>query len=89
MNLRRKITLEEVADHLYLNSSYFSRLFKKETGETFVEYMTRMKMERAREMLSDTSAAVEEVALALGYDNRSYFVKLFKKYYGISPSRLI
>ncbi|GAA0136481.1 response regulator [Paenibacillus sp. YSY-4.3] len=89
MNLRRKITLEEVADHLYLNSSYFSRLFKKETGETFVEYMTRMKMEKAREMLSDTSAAVEEVALALGYDNRSYFVKLFKKYYGISPSRLI
>ncbi|WP_276203554.1 helix-turn-helix domain-containing protein [Paenibacillus fonticola] len=38
---------------------------------------------------ANTSATVEEVALALGYDNRSYFVKLFKKYYGVSPSRLI
>ncbi|RXZ84793.1 response regulator [Paenibacillaceae bacterium] len=89
LHLHRKIALEEVADHLYLNASYFSRLFKKETGETFVEYITRLKMEKAKELVDDPRNTVEGIALALGYDNKSYFVKLFKKHYGVPPSMFV
>jgi len=89
LHLDRKITLEEVADHLYLNSSYFSRLFKKEMNENFIEYVTRMKMEKAKELLNDSDNTVEVIAQLLGYDNKSYFVKLFKQHYGVSPSRFV
>lgn len=89
LNLHRKITLEEVADRLHLNLSYFSRLYKKETGENFIEHVTRMKMEKARLLLLDPDHTVEKVALMLGYDNKSYFVKLFKQHFGVSPSRYV
>lgn len=89
LHLHQKITLEEVADRLYLNSSYFSRLFKKETGENFTEYVTRMKMEKAKELMNETNHTVDIIAEMLGYDNKGYFVKLFKNHYGVSPSRFV
>lgn len=84
-HLDRKITLEEVAEHLFMNPSYFSRLFKKETGETFIEYVTRMKMNRAKEMLERSAAPVGKICETLGYDNQSYFIKLFKTFSGLTP----
>ncbi|WEK55053.1 MAG: response regulator [Candidatus Cohnella colombiensis] len=89
IHLDRKITLEEVADLLHLNPSYFSRLYKKETGENFIEFVTRLKMEKAKELIVDSDRTVEKVALMLGYDNKSYFVKLFKQHFGVSPSRFV
>lgn len=88
MHLHRKIALEEVAEHLHLNPSYFSRLFKKETSENFVEYVNRLKMEKAMAFIGESGRTVEETAFALGYDNKSYFIKLFKQHYGISPGRI-
>lgn len=87
LHLDRKISLEEVADQLHLNPSYFSRLFKKETGENFIEYVNRMKMEKAMALLSESDSTVEKVALMLGYDNKSYFNKLFKQHFEVSPSK--
>jgi len=86
-NIGKKITLEEVADMLHINSSYFSRLFKKETGHNFIQYVTLAKMDRAKELLAKTNISVEDVAERLGYDNKSYFTKLFKKYTGDTPGR--
>jgi len=86
-NIGKKISLEEVADMLHINSSYFSRLFKKETGHNFIQYVTLAKMERAKELLAKTNISVEDVAERLGYDNKSYFTKLFKKYTGDTPGR--
>ncbi|MFF2480031.1 helix-turn-helix domain-containing protein [Paenibacillus sp. NPDC058071] len=88
-NLDRKISLEEVAAHLHLNPSYFSRLFKKETGQNFIEYVTRSKMEKARELLNGSDRTMELVAQQLGYENKSYFVKLFKEHYGMLPSKYV
>jgi two-component system, response regulator YesN len=84
-HLGEKISLTEVADHLHLNSSYFSRMYKKETGEGFVEYVTRVKMEKAIELLDHSIKSVEHIAFDLGFDSKSYFLKTFKKYYGLSP----
>ncbi|CDN43978.1 helix-turn-helix domain-containing protein [Paenibacillus sp. P22] len=89
LHLSRKISLEETADYLHLNPSYFSRLFKKETGENFIEFVNRMKMERAMALISDSRKSVEEAAFSLGYDNKSYFIKLFKQHHGIAPSRIV
>ncbi|TXC90602.1 response regulator [Metabacillus litoralis] len=85
VNLEKKITLDEVANILYLNPSYFSRLFKKEVGGTFVEYVTRAKMNRAKELLEQTVDSVGKICERLGYDNQSYFIKVFKNYVGVTP----
>ncbi|MCU6792091.1 response regulator [Paenibacillus sp. WQ 127069] len=84
-HLHQKITLEEVADYLHLNSSYFSRLYKKETGLTFIEYVIQTKMNKARELLDNTDKTVEEISYTLGYDNKRYFIQLFKNEIGVPP----
>ncbi|MDP4097384.1 helix-turn-helix domain-containing protein [Paenibacillus sp. P96] len=86
LNIGRRISLDEVAEHLHLNASYFSRLFKKETGVTFIEYVTRMKVERAKELLDHTTHTVGEICELLGYDNQSYFIKTFKAHTGSTPA---
>ena len=84
-HLGEKISLTEVATHLHLNSSYFSRMYKKETGEGFVEYVTRVKMEKAIELLDHSFKSAEQIAYELGFESKSYFLKTFKKFYGVSP----
>jgi two-component system response regulator YesN len=86
MNLGKRITLEEVAAHLHMNPSYFSRFFKKETGLTFIEYVTDQKIERAKELLDQTNYYVSEICEMLGYDNQSYFIKTFKAQTGLTPT---
>ncbi|MDQ0300521.1 two-component system response regulator YesN [Salibacterium salarium] len=86
-HLDQKITMEGAANHLHLNPSHFSRLFKQETGETFVEYTTNKKMEQAAHDLLHTNHTVDDIALSIGYDNTSYFTKLFKKFSGCSPKQ--
>ncbi|HEY4389959.1 MAG TPA: helix-turn-helix transcriptional regulator, partial [Paenibacillus sp.] len=80
---------EDVANHLHLNPSYFSRLYKKETNENFIEYVTRMKMERAKELLNNSGRTIDSISQQLGYDNRSYFVKVFKQHFGVLPSKFV
>jgi two-component system response regulator YesN len=84
-NLHKKISLAEVADHLHLNASYFSRLFKKETNENFVEYVMRLKMDRAKDLLDQSDKTIEEVSDLLGFESKSYFIKTFKNYAGMAP----
>lgn len=85
VNLEKKISLDEVANYIYLNPSYFSRLFKKEVGETFVEYVTKTKITRAKELLEQTIEPVGKICESLGYDNQSYFIKVFKNIVGVTP----
>ncbi|PDO09951.1 MAG: hypothetical protein BLM47_09920 [Candidatus Reconcilbacillus cellulovorans] len=86
LHMDRRVTLEEVSRHLHLNPSYFCRLFRKETGESFIDYVTRVKMERAKELLDQTVHPVSRISEMLGYDNASYFIKTFKGYTGMTPA---
>ncbi|GMX63530.1 hypothetical protein Elgi_31190 [Paenibacillus elgii] len=83
---QERVGLEEAAAHLHLHPNYLSRLFKRETGENFVEFVTRTKMEKAQELLERTDKTVEEIAAMLSYENKNYFTKLFKAHTGALPS---
>ncbi|MDR7078465.1 two-component system response regulator YesN [Neobacillus niacini] len=88
-NLTEKISLDDVADKLGLNSAYFSHLFKKETGTSFVEYRMQLRMEKAMRLIDSSNMKITEIANSLGYEDLSHFTKTFKKYTGLSPSKYI
>ncbi|MFD1907617.1 helix-turn-helix transcriptional regulator [Paenibacillus rhizoplanae] len=85
-HIGEKVGMEEMAKRLGLNPTHFSRLFRLETGLTFIEYVTRMKMEQARDLLNQTNLTIVEIAEQLGYDNVSYFIKLFRNFSGMTPA---
>ncbi|XID96011.1 response regulator [Paenibacillaceae bacterium WGS1546] len=81
------LSLHALAERLYVNPSYLSRLFKKETGESFSGYVLARRMEKAKELLLG-DAKVYDAAAAIGYRDLSYFAKAFRKYWGVAPSDL-
>ncbi len=85
-NLNRDISQEETANQLFICPSYLSRLFKKQTGENFIQYVTRVKMERAIELLKDPRYKTYQVSEALGYKTPRYFSRLFRMQTGMNPS---
>lgn len=78
-------SLQSIADHVYLNPSYLSKVYKLETGEGISEYLSRMKMETAAHMLRSSGDKIYEIAARVGYQKTSYFIKVFKDRYGITP----
>jgi len=85
-NLYRDLSVEETATHVGLSTSYFSLLFKQTFGETFIEYVTRQRMERAKVMLGESLKSVAQIAKEVGYAERRYFTKVFMKYTGENPT---
>ena len=77
--------LTDLADRLYVNSSYFSWLFKQETGQTSTAYLTQYRINMAKELLKQDKRKVYEVAQCVGYNDYRHFCKMFKKLEGISP----
>ncbi|WP_158302041.1 response regulator transcription factor [Paenibacillus mesophilus] len=80
------ITLEDVAEHVYLSPVYFSRLFKKQTGRNFTDYVTEIRILRAMEYLRQPQYKVYEISSIIGYKSTKYFFKLFKQYAGCTPT---
>lgn len=79
------LSLTEVARHVYLNPSYFSRLFKDTMQTSFIEYRKYLKIEKAKELLAGTDYKIYEICDLLGYNSVQYFSALFKKMVGVSP----
>jgi len=86
-NYNKDITLEDVARNVYISPYYLSHLFKEELNITFLEYLTMVRMEEAKKLLKDTSLSIVAIASQVGYEDASYFSKVFKKYVGISPAQ--
>ncbi|MEG1011896.1 MAG: helix-turn-helix domain-containing protein [Ruthenibacterium sp.] len=79
------ITLDEMAARVYLSPAYFSRVFKQETGCTFTAYLNKTRIERSKEMLLHQNIRLTDIALLVGFEDQSYFTKVFKKMTGTAP----
>ncbi|OMF38856.1 hypothetical protein BK133_01255 [Paenibacillus sp. FSL H8-0548] len=85
-NLERNITREDIANHVYLNPDYLTRLIKKETGLLISNYILMERMKLAEKLLTQTDMTVKAVARKVGYVTISHFTKVFQKYHGKTPS---
>lgn len=82
-----KISLDRIAENMYLSPFYLSKVFKSETGSTPIRHLIDIRLEKARELLGESGEmSIREVALAVGYEDAYHFSKLFKKKYGVAPS---
>ncbi|MEY8392364.1 response regulator [Lachnospiraceae bacterium] len=82
-----KLSVEVLCSHLNVSAAYFSTIFKRETGESFVTYLTNVRMEAALELLNNTGDKTYIIARKVGYTEPNYFSYVFKKKYGISPTK--
>ena len=80
------ITLEEVLQHVHVSRFYFCKLFKRTTGVTLTEYVARVRMEKAKELLVDPSLRISEIVFAAGFGSIPQFNSVFKRFVGMSPS---
>ncbi|MWC29588.1 response regulator [Paenibacillus sp. MMS18-CY102] len=85
LNLAKDVSLPAIADHVHLHPVYLSKVYKVETGEALTEYVYRLRMEKAAFLLRTTPAKVLEIAEAVGYNNTAYFIRVFKRYYEVTP----
>ena len=78
-NYHTDISLEDVAAHVHMSTSYFSSVFKKEEGITFIKYLTNFRLSRAKTLLKDSMYNIGEIAEQVGYSDTKYFTKLFQE----------
>ena len=86
-HLAEGISVYSIATNLYITPNYFSRLFKRITGEGCNEYIVRKRIEKARSLLETTSIKTGEIAMMVGYRDTNYFSLAFKKHTGKSPTK--
>ncbi|MCI9602234.1 MAG: response regulator [Lachnospiraceae bacterium] len=85
-NYHRDLSLDEVSRHMDLSPYYFSKLFKEETGGNFVEYVTSLRITKAKELLAGDGGSMKEICGAVGYSDPNYFSRIFKKNTGVTPT---
>lgn len=85
-NCNRNLTLEEVAHNVHLSPFYFSKVFKKEKGCNFVDFLTKTRVERSKKLLRDPDLSVVRIAQESGYQDASYFCKVFRHEEGMTPN---
>lgn len=81
----KDLKLDDVAEKIGYSSAYFSKIFKEEMGESFRNYLTRLRMEHSKMLLLTEDRQIADVASVVGFDDQSYFCKVFKKYVGVTP----
>lgn len=85
-NYNKDIALEDICSHIGISKNYFCNLFKREVGEGIWDYLTRIRIEKAKELLMKTDLRCYEVSYEIGYENPSHFTKMFKKFTGLTPN---
>lgn len=88
-NFHRDLSLEEVANHVFLNHIYFSRIFKQTLGINYIDYLTQLRIQKAIELLESRQYKIHEITEKVGYLNSKYFTRLFKQTTGVSPKDYI
>ena len=80
------ITLASLAEQYHVDASYLSRIFSRKYGESVISFLTRVRMEKAAQLMRDESRKLEAIAFLVGYDDYHYFSHVFRKKMGVSPS---
>lgn len=88
-NYMNDIKLEDVAKHVCISSYYFSRIFKKHEGINYIQYLTKVRMEKAKSLILEEKNTIKEIAIDVGYMDQNYFSRAFKKYTGASPKSFL
>ncbi|WP_088549295.1 AraC family transcriptional regulator [Paenibacillus aquistagni] len=83
---QEELSLEEVAEQVHLNPHYFSKVFKQQTGETFIDYVTRLRIDKAKALILEGQFSLKEVCYMIGYKDPNYFSRVFKKVTGVTPT---
>ena len=83
---RYDLSKEEVSAYVGINKTHMSRLFKEQLGIGYLDYLTKLRMDKARELLLNTDQSVKSILQAVGYIDQTSFTKKFKAYYGMSPT---
>lgn len=86
-NYSQKITLEDAARYVYLSPTYLSRVFKQEAGTSFTRFLNGVRVEKSRKLLSMTDMKLAEIAVACGFEDQSYFTKVFRSITGETPQQ--
>ncbi|MCR5650834.1 MAG: helix-turn-helix domain-containing protein [Lachnospiraceae bacterium] len=85
-NYVKDISLDDVAGYAEVSPYYLSRIFKEETGETFMEYLTSLRMKKAIELMKDPEYSIKDICSEVGYADPNYFSRIFKKSEGVTPT---
>ena len=85
-NYKKDISAKDVAGILGYSDVYFSKVFKQLFDDNFINYLTKIRIDRAKVLLKDVSFNIKEVGKSVGYADSNYFTKVFKRSIGISPS---
>lgn len=88
MNVQKPLAVSEIAEQFGYTPNYLSNLFKTKTGYPLIKYINRLKMEQAKDKLLNSSASIREIANEVGFDDTKYFMRTFKQYMGVTPTRL-
>ncbi|AUS96211.1 hypothetical protein CDQ84_12020 [Clostridium thermosuccinogenes] len=83
-----EISLEKISQNTYLSPVYISKIFKDETGDSPINYLIKVRLSKAKELLEEGKVSIKTAAKSVGYHDAYYFSKLFKKYYGYPPSKV-
>lgn len=85
MHLEQDVSLQAIADQVYVHPTHLSKLYKQETGEGLSEYIFRLRMEKASYLLTNTTDKIYEIGEKVGLPHAAYFIKVFKKEFGVTP----
>lgn len=85
-NYEKELTLDSVARKIAISPYYLSKLFKDEIGENFIEYLTRLRIDRAKKLLEENQLSIKEICMSVGYSDPNYFSRIFKKVEGATPT---
>lgn len=87
-NYMKQVSLDKISKNMYLSTVYISKVFKEELGDSPINYLIKVRLSKARELLESGNLSVKAVAESVGYNDAYHFSKLFKKYYGCPPSSI-
>ena len=82
-----KISLDDIAQHVYLSRTYLSSIFKEETGQSLFSYINSVRVDKSKRFLLDNSIRLVDIAGLCGFEDQSYYTKVFKRMTGVSPKK--